>query len=153
MHQKVMKDLQQCCVSCETVFSNHAKNPNSIKILWQEISWPCSGQEYTLSIKCLMGKVRKTPKEWWAAHLSQCPQPVQQITCKTCRGWNRAPFTCQSVLSGITSATGLTVTLNQPPAFCQVSGIRERQNKLIREVQTFLSWNLLHHFLILILGL
>lgn len=26
-----MKDLQQCCVSCETVFSKHAKNPTQSK--------------------------------------------------------------------------------------------------------------------------
>lgn len=100
---------------------NMQKNPNSIKILWQEISWHCSGQEYTLYIKRLMGKARERPEERWAAHLSQCHQPMQQITCKTCRRWSTALFTCQSVLPGITSVTELTVTLHQPPAFCQVS--------------------------------
>lgn len=128
------------------------KTLNSIKILWQEISWQCSSQEYTLYIKYLMGKARERPEEWWAAHLSQCHQPVQQITCKTCRGWNPASFTCQSVLPGISSVTELTVTLNQPPAFCQVStssqsgkvnsseSFRHFPHEICHIISSFLLW-------------
>lgn len=153
MHQQITKALQQGCISCEAIFSTkHAKNVNSIKILWQETSWHCRGQEYTLYIKCLMGKARERPKEWWAAHLSQRRQPVQQITCKTCRGWNTAPFTCQSVLPGISSAMEMTVTLHQPPAFCQVrissqSGkinssqmFRHFSHEICHIISSFLFW-------------
>lgn len=145
MHQKVTNDLQQCCISCETIFSTKCEkakvNQNAIARDFLALKW--SGIHTIPSIKWLKAKARETLEEWWTAHLSQCLPQVQQITCKTCTGWNMAPSPCQSVLlcSGLGEPSCSMAELTVGP--CTPCGCE--MNDLTQTLLT--KWHLIYHLL------